>query len=177
MLYIIIKPMVLKLKNIKYIAIVSDSHDDLTSLSKITEILKDYPFDAIIHAGDICSSKIIDLLATFKKQLICVYGNCDKDKEDLSKSVSGKGIINESPFEFYINNKRFLLTHDIDLIKDDLQYNPPDVVIHGHTHSPEIIEGKTLIINPGEASGWYTNMKTFCILDVGNMTAEIIEVY
>jgi len=52
-----------------------------------------------------------------------------------------------------------------------------DVVVRGHTHSPEIRkEGRTLIINPGEICGYLTGKKTLCLLDPGSMDASLYEI-
>jgi len=50
-----------------------------------------------------------------------------------------------------------------------------DLVIYGHTHTPDIrTVNNTLIINPGEASGWLYGKPTVAVADLSAMTAEII---
>ncbi|MEW5900743.1 MAG: metallophosphoesterase family protein, partial [Acidobacteriota bacterium] len=50
-----------------------------------------------------------------------------------------------------------------------------DVIIFGHTHKPDIRrEGKTLLLNPGEAGGWLTGKSTVALLDPKEQEAEII---
>ena len=47
-----------------------------------------------------------------------------------------------------------------------------DVLIHGHTHNQEITQGKTVIINPGEAGGWLSGVSRAVVLDTDTMGIE-----
>jgi predicted phosphodiesterase len=42
-------------------------------------------------------------------------------------------------------------------------------VVYGHTHKVDIREGKPLIINPGECSGWLYGQATVVTLDLETM--------
>ena len=47
-----------------------------------------------------------------------------------------------------------------------------DVVIRGHTHQMKVIEGKTMIINPGETCGYLSGEKTVILLDTDDLSWE-----
>jgi putative phosphoesterase len=51
-----------------------------------------------------------------------------------------------------------------------------DVVVHGHTHKPEVYrKGKTLVVNPGEVCGYLTGKSTVALFDTNKREAKIIE--
>ena len=50
-----------------------------------------------------------------------------------------------------------------------------DVVVRGHTHTTEMIEGKTLLVNPGEVCGYLSGRRTVALLDLEEIHAEIVE--
>lgn len=118
--------------NMKF-GIISDTHDllrteVLTSLSGV---------DAVLHAGDISSRRILDEL----QQIAPVYavrGNADKEwAEDLP------AILN-----FELGGIHICMTHKKKDLPKDLY--PFDLVVIGHSHQySETQQGKTLIINPG----------------------------
>ena len=47
-----------------------------------------------------------------------------------------------------------------------------DVVISGHTHKQEIIEGKCIFINPGEICGYLSGKKTVVLLYLEDLNYE-----
>jgi uncharacterized protein len=49
-----------------------------------------------------------------------------------------------------------------------------DAIIYGHTHEPDIREGKTLVINPGEACGWLKGNRTIAIWDLADGDVQIM---
>ena len=52
-----------------------------------------------------------------------------------------------------------------------------DLVIYGHTHSQDIRRvGKTMVINPGEATDWITNSANMVILDLDDMSYEVVSI-
>ncbi len=154
------------------ILIISDTHDDKEALSYCINKFKNLNFDLIIHAGDITKPDVIKSLLLLNKPIIAVYGNCDKDKKSLKDAIGKNGIIGEAPLEIKINDKKFIITHDINKIDKKIK---ADVIVHGHTHLPEIETNHILTINPGECCGFYTFRKTCVLLDMENLEAELIE--
>jgi putative phosphoesterase len=166
----------ININNIKKIAIISDTHDNVSTLSKaITYINSQKDINLIIHAGDCVSSSILQLLKNTNKLIIYVFGNCDLDKDSLKNIIDKKsGFINASPFVIYINNKKFLITHDLVRAEHRLLKEEPEIIIHGHTHIAEIIQSTCLSINPGECSGLFYGKPTIATLDMNTLKAELI---
>jgi len=50
-----------------------------------------------------------------------------------------------------------------------------DIIVRGHTHRAEVIEGKTLVANPGEVCGYLSGRQTVAMLDLAKLRAEIIK--
>jgi len=62
--------------------------------------------------------------------------------------------------------------HNIDEIIASGMY---DIVIYGHTHQQDIRrEGKTLVVNPGESTDWITGSGHIVIVELDDMSYEII---
>ena len=49
-----------------------------------------------------------------------------------------------------------------------------DVVIRGHTHKMEILNGETMIINPGEVCGYVSGEQTVVLLDTDDLSFEVV---
>ncbi len=67
------------------------------------------------------------------------------------------------------------MMHTNHLAEEAVQNQMYDLVIYGHTHQRGIRRaGRTLVINPGEATDWITGAARAVILDLRDMshTAE-----
>ncbi|WP_296797728.1 YfcE family phosphodiesterase [uncultured Methanobrevibacter sp.] len=124
------------------IGLISDTHISPKKgklNEKIFEIFENV--DLILHAGDITSQKVLDELSEIAP-VTAVLGN--NDELDLNKSET----INA-------NGKTIVLVHG-DKIKDLYEFglkNNADIVVSGHTHSPNFEKIKKIyLINPGRAS-------------------------
>lgn len=113
--------------------IISDTHDllrteVLTSLSGV---------DAVFHAGDISSRRVLDELQKIAP-VYAVRGNADKEwAEDLPAIL-----------DFTLGGFRICMTHKKKDLPNDL--SSFDLVVIGHSHQySETQQGKTLILNPG----------------------------
>ena len=115
------------------LGIISDTHDLLR-----TEVLSALAgVDAILHAGDISSRRILDELQQTAPVYV-VRGNADKEwAEDLPAFL-----------DFELDGMRIGMTHKKkDLPKDLSAY---DLVVTGHSHQySETRQGKTILLNPG----------------------------
>ena len=115
------------------LGIISDTHDLLRPevLAALTGV------DAILHAGDISSQKILDQLRTIAP-VHQVRGNADKEwAEALPKFL-----------DFQLAGLHIFMTHKKKDLPKDL--SPYDLVVVGHSHQySETRQGKTLILNPG----------------------------
>lgn len=125
------------MKNKMKIAVLSDTHGLLRE--QVKEIIGEC--EAIIHAGDINSQKILDQIAAAGQKNVPFYvvrGNNDKEwAKDIPETL-----------EFELNHVKFFLVHNKKDIPEDL--GDIQLIIYGHSHkySEEEKEGR-LWLNPG----------------------------
>ena len=115
------------------LGLISDTHNLLRP-----EVLKELVgMDAILHAGDISSQKVLDQLRTIAP-VYAVRGNADKEwAEGLPQFL-----------DFELDGLRIYMTHKKKDLPTDLE--PYELVVVGHSHTySETQQGKTIIVNPG----------------------------
>lgn len=154
------------------IAIMSDTHDNVPFTEKAIEYFNANAFEYLFHAGDFVAPFTAKLLNDFKGKVFAVFGNNDGDKNHLRKVLSG---IEVAPYTMTLGGRKIILVHDLLDVKDK-DIEDADVVIYGHSHKSYIERrGDTLLINPGECSGWITGKHTVAVADIHERTAEIID--
>ncbi len=167
------------------LAIVSDTHDNMSAIKSLLNEFRKYRPSIVVHLGDIVSPFALRELLTYPAKYIIVLGNNDGDKLLLREiSMKAGALIKDGFYEFTIDGKRFLALHGfgskdttLSIVEALANSGKYDVVLYGHTHSPDIrVVGKTLVVNPGECCGYLTNRKTFALLDTERMTASLIEI-
>ena len=134
------------------LGIISDTHDllrpeVLTSLSGV---------DLILHAGDICSRRILDRLREIAP-VHAVRGNGDRWAEDLPLVLN-----------IELEGLRICMAHKrSDLPKD---MSSQDLVIFGHSHHySEAYQGRTLFLNPGSCGPRRFNQDiTMALMEIEN---------
>jgi hypothetical protein len=143
------------------IAIVSDTHDNLTNLRKIISWLNENNFQFILHCGDVCTqATLYEMNKMFKGEIKAARGNMEIDLDHLPLVQEVK-----------IDNKRIAFVHyyakALQLVKDH------DLVFYGHTHEPwgETI-GECRVVNPGTAAGMF-NKATFAIYNTETDKLEL----
>jgi len=157
------------------IGIMSDSHDNMNAVKHAVRFFNYAECDFVIHAGDIIAPFAARELANLSCQVKAVFGNCDGEKEGLIKAFEGFGEIQEAPFIFSRNSRRFLITHVHFSVPHYASSGEHDVLIFGHTHKPEIRkEEGTMIINPGETGGWLSGRSTVVLLDPKTLETELV---
>ncbi|MFD3158133.1 metallophosphoesterase [Haloimpatiens sp. FM7330] len=149
------------------IGVISDTHRQLTCISRIEEIFKDV--DLIIHLGDNVRD-VEELSNHFKCKIINVRGNCDFTSRVPSERIE------------IVNGKKILITHgDAYGVKYDLSRlryraleEEIDIVLFGHTHCSmaEYIEG-IWYINPGSPSLPRNGQKSVAILKIENGMTDV----
>ena len=124
------------------IGILSDSHLKSGYEKEVIDLLKEKDCEYLIHAGDFCCEKNLQLLKESNLKYIVVFGNNDRNSFDLASKYN----IKTEPYYFKIEDLKFKLMH--------LPYHlTPDsnIVIFGHTHKFHCeYTNKTLFLNPGE---------------------------
>ena len=124
------------------IGILSDSHLKSGYTKEVIDFLKEINSEYLIHAGDLCNEKNLQLLEESELKYIAVFGNNDRALHNLTSEYN----IKQEPYYFQIKDIKFKLMHLPYYMTPDSQ-----IVIFGHTHIFECeYKNKTLFINPGE---------------------------
>ena len=163
------------------IAVVSDSHDNLGNIRRAVEDIKKRQLNVVVHAGDIISPFALKLFQGLK--LYAVFGNNDGERLLLSKIAEKYGFtLEEQPLFLTLEGYRVAVIHGVDgadkthrfayaLAKSD----EFDAVIYGHLHEAEVKRiGSTLVLNPGELSGYLSGKASYAVLDLEELSAEIV---
>jgi putative phosphoesterase len=157
------------------IGIMADSHDNREAIKEAVRIFNQRECQLVIHAGDFVAPFAASELQHLTCPVKAVFGNCDGEKEGLSKTISAFGKIKEAPFCFTHDSLDFLVTHTDFNLDSYVKEGKYDVIIFGHTHRPMINHrGMSLIINPGETGGWVTGEKRIVTFDPKAQEAEVI---
>lgn len=156
------------------IGIISDTHDNMPAIQRAVIILTQRRVEHVIHAGDFCSPFTFRALKHLKCDFTGIYGNNDGEKLLLQKLSDGRIFV--QPHTLELAGRRIIMIHEhqiVDALPDSGHY---DLVVYGHTHTPDIRkQGNTLIVNPGELGGWLYGKSTMAIADLSTMSAELLE--
>ncbi|AKL98224.1 metallophosphoesterase [Endomicrobium proavitum] len=154
------------------IGILSDTHDSLVCIKQAIEFFNLRNVNLVLHCGDIFSPSAAQEFAKLNCGFKAVFGNNDFERAALENIISSFGIIKPEPFEFTIENKKFVMSHR-PLLHVSKEYN---YIFYGHTHKPKIEKSEeTLFLNPGEACGSRYGRKTVALLNASNNIAEIFD--
>ena len=76
-----------------------------------------------------------------------------------------------------LGGKKIALLHGIheEIVDSLVESGCYDLVVRGHNHKAEIIEGATLVVNPGEVCGYLTGRQTVALIDLQEMHGQIVE--
>ena len=139
------------------IGLISDIHDNIQNTENAIMSFKDKNVEIVIHAGDIVSPETVELFDGMR--LIVVLGNNDLEVRELTSAFDKLGRQLKGEFcEIEQDKLIFAVYHGTDSRRKEslIQCGKYDVVICGHTHRAQNRKvGKTLIINPGTANGWF----------------------
>jgi hypothetical protein len=150
--------------------IISDSHDNIKTLSKAVEMANNKGVDHLFHCGDIIAPFSARILKKFSGKLHVVFGNNDGEKFGL-KRILGENLTS-TPYALNIDGFSILMMHEPFDFSDLKGY---DYVFYGHTHELVIERRKaSIIINPGDSSGWVSGNPTCVIVEPGK-TENVIE--
>lgn len=156
------------------IGIISDTHDNMPAIQRAVEILTERKVEHVIHAGDYCSPFVFRALKHLKCDFTGIYGNNDGERLLLQKLSDNR--IYTQPHILELAEKRIVIIHEpqvVDALADSSHF---DLIVYGHTHTPDIRKkGNTLIVNPGELSGWLYGRSTLAIADLSLLSAELLE--
>jgi putative phosphoesterase len=157
----------------KRIAIISDTHTYHDEM--IEHNLR--KCDEIWHLGDIGNPDLLEMYETMKP-LSAVYGNIDN--HEIRCVLPRKK-------RFVCEGLSILMTHIGGYpgrydrsVKDEIDANPPDVFLSGHSHILKIMPDKRrglLHINPGAAGNiGFHKFRTMVVLEIDNKNISDIKV-
>ena len=152
------------------IGVISDSHDNMPMIRKAVEMFNGRDdIELVVHAGDFVAPFAMKALLEIRRPLWAVYGNNDGETAGLAELLP---TLASPPMTKTIGGRRICVVHSIDAMPADERF---DVIIHGHDHRANIDEGPPLTVNPGECCGYLTGTATVAVIDLEELTAEIIE--
>jgi putative phosphoesterase len=160
------------------IGIISDTHDHHANALKAVEIFKKENVQYILHAGDMVSPFTAKAFEEVKNvKFIAIFGNNDGEKFMLEKVIENLGgEIHRDPYRGQVAGKKIFMTHKPCIVDGAIASETYDIIIYGHTHFKDIrTVGKTLIINPGEATDWVCGKGNLCILETDTLQVTEFE--
>ena len=160
------------------VGIISDSHDNVTSVNAAVKIFNSENVEAIIHCGDfVAPFSLLPFMDLDCGEFYAVFGNNDGEKAGLKKVASDNGWqISSGPFEFELGGRKVVAMHEPYHLESVIA-KKPDIALYGHTHRfDNRMEGGTLVLNPGEAGGWVTGKRTVAIVDLSLLEVSVMEI-
>jgi uncharacterized protein len=159
------------------IGLISDTHDNIQNIQSATSIFNDKNVGLVVHAGDMVSPAAV--VAFNGVKLIGVLGNNDLEIDGLTNAFDRiGGQLRGEICEMEQDDLIFAIYHGTNVRKKELliRSGKYDVVICGHTHKTQNKKiGKTLIINPGTANGWFFGYKaTAAVFDTKTRELEFL---
>ncbi len=158
------------------IGIISDTHDHHRNVVQAVEIFARHKVEYVLHAGDIVAPFTAKAFSELKGvRFIAVYGNNDGEKLFLRQTIEGfGGEIHEYCYKGELAGRKVYMTHTHHNIEELVASQQYDLIVYGHTHRQDIRKvGRTLIVNPGEATDWITGSSHLVILDLADMTHTV----
>jgi uncharacterized protein len=157
--------------------LISDTHDNIGNIEKSMRVFMEREASTVIHAGDFVSPSVIRAFQEVK--LIGVYGNNDVDRAGIKDAFNLiGGTITGEIYELEVDALEIVVYHGTQQEASNslIHSGKYDIMVCGHTHRIQNGRvGKTLVINPGTANGWFFGFgATLAILDTQSRSAEFI---
>lgn len=158
-----------------YIAIFSDTHDELPYTKQAIRLAQDGGCALGFHLGDICTLPTLQELERSGMEWKCVWGNND-DALRASQNLKTLQNVDTVPTDFReiaLEGRQLFLTHYPEIARMAALSARYDAVFHGHTHrANQEVLGHTLLANPGELCGRRYGNPSFAIYDTEKNTLE-----
>ena len=153
----------------------ADSHDNLESIEKAVKVFNQEQVDLVLHAGDLISPFTAQIFQNLESQFLAVFGNNDGERHGLRRAYENLCYLEDFK-EFELGNRPIALMHGsnqtiVEAISCSGKY---EVLVRGHTHKVEIIEGETLVVNPGETCGYLSGNQTVVLMDSDDLNYQVI---
>lgn len=154
----------------------ADSHDHIQALKDAICLFNEREIDLVIHAGDLISPFTAREFENLEAELEAIFGNNDGERDGLRVAYKKFCVLDDFK-KISVDGIRIALIHGTqpELVNALVASGQFDVVIRGHTHQLSIVNGDSLLINPGEICGYLTGHKTVVILDPGDLSYDVVE--
>jgi hypothetical protein len=157
------------------LCIISDTHDNESTIAAASVLIEKLSPTLIIHCGDVTTPETMRLLR--KLPIRFVFGNCD-DEQALTAEAERLALPPPvAELELTFMGKRIYAYHGtrMHIVEEMARSGLYDYVFHGHTHTPrDVMIGATRVINPGAL--FRTKQYTFALLDPPSNTLRYVEV-
>jgi len=160
------------------IGAMADTHDRLDAVDKAISYFNSQKVTDVLHAGDLVSPFVAPLFSKLKAKLHFVWGNNEGDHNFVKVRFADIGVTPLGDFAaLQLGGKKISLLHGIheEIVDSLVKSGCYDLVVRGHNHKAEIIEGETLVVNPGEVCGYLTGRQTIALIDLQEMHGQIVE--
>jgi hypothetical protein len=159
------------------IGVLSDTHDNLTTIRLAVDLFSKNGVEALIHAGDVCSPFTLPEfkpLADKGLKMLAVFGNNDGDRALLVRGGGDFCSFVDGQRSFELGGRRIVVMHYPDLSQDLFRLGAYDLVIYGHDHTVRVEGDRKKLLNPGTCSGYLAEAATVALLDTETMAVEIV---
>lgn len=162
------------------IGVIGDSHDNLPAIMKSVELFDDKDTDLVIHTGDLISPFVKKPFSNLKCEMKCILGNNDGEIGGLKENLDIEGDYLEE--EIVFNGKElhlFALHGENESIVNSLALSGNyDLILRGHTHQPmiDMKNNGSIVLNPGESSGYLSGTKTVALIDLKGDWIKIFDI-
>ncbi|MEN6573882.1 metallophosphoesterase [Methanobacterium aggregans] len=157
------------------IGIMADTHDNLDAIRDAVQLFNREKVELVIHAGDLIAPFTAREFQKLNAKFVAVFGNNDGEREGLRTAYRDLCILKDFR-EVSVSSRKFAVIHGMEeaIVNSLAKSGLYDVVVRGHSHKPEIINGETLVVNPGEVCGYVSGDRTVVIMDPDTLSHELI---
>lgn len=155
--------------------IISDSHDNIVRLRHVLGFAEKLKVGAIIHLGDWYRVVPEEIARVKNIPVYTVLGNADYRPELREELQQASIKYSENFLELELDNKKIGLSHYPSGIRNLIDGQKYDLLLHGHTHKRKNeVHGKTRVLNPGALQG--TQLPSFAVYDTSSGEVEFVDI-
>lgn len=158
------------------IGVLSDTHGRVDTTGVAIELLRKRGAAQLIHCGDVCSARVLDLLSGIPCAF--VWGNCDYDHPTLQGHAAALGInCCGAMGRLTLDGKIVSVLHGDDhrQLQRILTAQDCDYLFLGHSHvRNDQRVGRVHIVNPGALHR--ASVKTVALVDTATDAVEFLEI-
>ena len=163
-----------------FIAIISDTHDNIPNFKKVLDYCRLQKVEKLIHCGDLATLETLDYLNNnFPGEIFLTFGNMGEGylaNLDIKNNYYRHTQIFQDFGKIEITHRKIAFTHYPTVAKHLCETGEFNFVFHGHTHKPwtEVINNCTLL-NPGNVANQFYP-PTFAIWNTDTDLFQLIRI-